>query len=105
MQNTDMSNQGSQPDTDRLFGLIQGHEDCFPWKTSEHFPQIVEKICSLWSNPAAIREYFEQLLLTQRETRQGFPQEVYTEIDRLSELYDKLHRASKKSKDDFWSWL
>lgn len=105
MQDTAMSDKKPQSDSDKLFAFIQGHEDRFPWKTSERFPQIVEKIASLWLNPPLMRAYFEQLLLTQRETRQGFPQEIYTEIDALSELYNKLHLASKKSKDNFWSWV
>lgn len=105
MHDTDTSDERSQSVADQLLGHIPGHEDHFPWKTSARFPQIVEKIAELWPNATAMRAYFEQLLLTERETRQGFPQEIYTEIDSLSDLYNKLHPAGEKSKDDFWSWV
>ena len=89
----------------KLLGLLGGHENAFPWKTAERFPHVVEKLASLWQNPPAIRAYFDQLLLTRRESREGFPLEIYTEIFSLSEFYDKQHQATKKSRDDFWTWM
>lgn len=59
-------------------------------------------IGTLWQEPVQAKAYFQELLTTQREHRQGFPPEVHAEIFTLSNFYDKCHPTADKL-DDFWS--
>jgi len=85
--------------------LYKEHEGFYPAELADRYPHIMEKIDTLWSKPDEARAYFQQLLVTQRETRQGFPMDVYMEIFALSELYNKLHPFAMNPDDDFWTWV
>lgn len=88
-----------------LLELLSENEERFPTKTAERYPHVIEKLVLLWPNPPAMRGYLQQLLLTRREQRAGFPQEIYLEIVALNELYDQMHELTKPPRDDFWSWM
>lgn len=79
--------------------------DDYPATLATRYPYILEKLVSLWSKPMETRDYFQELLVTQRENRQGFPMDVYMEIFSLSELYNKLHPLPYNTDDDFWTWV
>ena len=85
-----------------LTALLQDHEALFPTQLCAHFPHIVDRICTLWKEPAQANAYFQELLTTQRENRIGFPPEVHAEIFALRSFYDNTHPSIVK-KDDFWS--
>ena len=89
---------------DTLMNFIQGDEALFPHHLAKRFPRILERIDTLWRNPAEIRAYFSELTVTGREQRQGFPPEVYSEILALSELYEALNPQAKNV-DHFWNWM
>jgi hypothetical protein len=79
-----------------LLALLKGHEQHYPKQLSEQYPQIVERIVAVWSSPDTARSYFQNLLMTDRNTRQGFPSQVYTELLALSMLYDRLFPPKPK---------
>jgi hypothetical protein len=85
-------------------GFIPAVEEVYPAELSARYPHILEKLESLWDQPEKVRAYFQELLVTQRETRQGFPVEVYMEIFAMSEHYNKLHPLPRNLDDDFWTW-
>ena len=80
-------------------------DDNMTKELAAHYPHILEKITSLWSKPAQLRPYFQELLVTKRETRQGFPMGVYMEIFALSERYGQIKPAPGDCNDDFWMWV
>ncbi len=80
----------------RLLALLKGHEQHYPQRLSEQYPQIIERIVALWGEPNTARQYFQNLLMTDRNSRQGFPPQVYTELLALSVLYDRLYPAKPK---------
>ncbi len=80
----------------QLFALLKGHEHAYPRQLATHYPQILERIIAVWSSPETARTYFQSLLMTDRNTRQGFPQQVYTELLALSLVYDRLFPPKPK---------
>jgi hypothetical protein len=105
MSDADALKTGMHANSDKLLSLIQGHEGTFPTQLADRFPGILEKIVATWENPIEARAYLQQLLVTQRENRQGFPEEVYKEIHALYEVYKTLHPFGGSAKDDFWTWV
>jgi hypothetical protein len=84
--------------------FIPALETVYPAELSANYPRILEKLEQLWDQPEQIRAYFRELLVTQRETRQGFPMKVYMEIFAMSEHYNKLHPLPHNPDDNFWTW-
>ena len=105
MHDSDISENNKRANAAKLRKLIEGYEQSFPSQLTDRFPNILEKFVSLWEKPVEAGEYFEQLLVTQREGRQGFPPDVHKEIFSLRELYYKLHPSMERKTDDFWSWV
>jgi hypothetical protein len=63
------------------------------------YPHILNKLADLWSTPADVERYLEELLLTARAGRQGFPPAVVTELTLLRE---KNRRRLPGVKQDVW---
>jgi hypothetical protein len=105
MNQTAESENGTGAEARKLLAHLKGHEDKFPHKTAVQFPHVIAKLAEFWPNPALLRPYVQQLLLTRREARAGFPLDVYNEIDALNEVYDVLYPLTKKAKDNFWTWV
>jgi hypothetical protein len=47
------------------------------------FPRIANRIANAWDDPSAMRLVFEDLLVSRRASRRGFPPEVANELLRL----------------------
>jgi len=80
----------------------EGKEALFPKKLVEKYPHIIDKIYLVWDEPENAGQYFSELLTTQRESRAGFPLEIYSELFAL-ESYYSLSRPTAQKSDDFWS--
>lgn len=75
-----------------LFNINSVH---YPHNLARQYPQILQKIVSLWDSET-IDSYFSSLILdTRNDQRQGFPTAVADEILRLSVINSK-YRESKK---------
>ena len=61
--------------------------DLYPEALERTYPRIVQSIAMAWPSPKDARALFDQLLIHDRERRQGFPPEVAREIMRLSAFY------------------
>lgn len=64
-------------------------EDIKPVLLPDGFPHIINLIAQYWPNPVNCNRYLDQLTIRQREGRQGFPPEVFTELIKLSILCKK----------------
>jgi hypothetical protein len=80
--------------------MLRGRDDLFPAHLCAHHPQIVEKICMQWEQPARLQHYFEDLLISDRQYRAGFSQEAYSEIFRLSNYYSTLYSKGDNCWED-----
>lgn len=92
---------------DRILAQLgPAYAHAYPKVLEQKYPHILEKIASLTS-PVEIEKFFENLMLTQRTGRQGFPVEVFDELMVLINVFRKLHllREPPKQDGDVWSWV
>jgi hypothetical protein len=54
-----------------------------PLATAREFPHIVNRLASLWDRQVELPGYFDELLLSSRQARSGFPFDVLTELSDL----------------------
>ena len=87
---------------EKLRALLDGKENYFPTLLCANYPQIADKICSLWRDPKLLHHYFTDLMTTDRANRVGFPPDIHREIFTLSNYYLTLHPRAQLG-DDFWS--
>lgn len=53
------------------------------------FPRILETIQAMWGNNE-LNMYFRKLTMDERDTREGFPPEVWNEIHLLLSLHQEI---------------
>jgi hypothetical protein len=82
------------------------HADCYPQALERAFPHIFEKLVHLWGTPQ-LDTYFDELLMTTRPSREGFPEAVATDIIRLYRTYHQLGlaRPDPPSSATGWHWI
>lgn len=80
---------------DLSFILDAGFREVYPHQLAARFPHVIAKMEDLWDNPQAMNAYFEDLLVSNRPNRKGFPPEVGKEIIRLSLAYERLRLITR----------
>lgn len=85
-----------------LQSLLESLGQRFPHQLSNRFPHIVKKLAATWHNPDKTRTYLKNLMVAERDGRQGFPPDVYQEIFSLSNFYDQLH-PPLQTRGDIWA--
>ncbi len=82
------------------------YESAYPVNLDKQFPRVMEKIVKLWGSDE-MQPYFEELLLTERQGRAGFPNEVAQELFHLFAVYHRLGLASHdpEKPTDIWNWV
>lgn len=70
----------------RLAKLVRNRPEKYPYELETHHGRILERILDLWGSAEA-DQYFLELLVDTRGTRQGFSVKVAEEIYFLSELH------------------
>ena len=78
-----------------LLKLLQGEESKYPKYIEEHYPNIIEKLLEYWGTPL-MYQYFDELMMSKRPGRQGFPPEATLEIWALNSLYESMHPNNEK---------
>ena len=64
-----------------------GKDDAqYPTQIENRFPRILEKLVSLWNKPE-LDAYLNELMVSERHDRQGFPDDVAMEIFHLSTIH------------------
>ncbi len=82
------------------------YAQAYPKHLEQSYPHVLEKI-AVASTPLEMERTFEDLMLTQRTGRQGFPVEIFDELLKLLATYRKLNllREPPKKDGDVWSWV
>lgn len=83
----------------RLLRILGGETEHYPYALEDKYPRVFSKIMALWDKPE-IDDYFMDLIVDKRGGRQGFPQDVATEIVHLSLVHAAHHKSSQKT--DVW---
>jgi len=88
------SGQAAMPlDSDALekkfLKAFEGNEGALPRKLKQKYPRIYRKIVVLWG-AHEIDDYLDDLLIDTRGDRQGFPEDVMTELFELQTFHSRL---------------
>jgi hypothetical protein len=91
----------------KMLEYLREHADKYPEHLEQNFPHVFEKLLEFWGT-ARMRPYFDELIMSNRPNRLGFPAEAVTEIWTLSRVYAELHPdASTESEvtvvEDVWN--
>jgi hypothetical protein len=62
-----------------------------PLALMRRFPRIANQLAAVWSETPSIRSYLDGLLVDDRGHRQGFPQDVLSELLSLRLYHASLH--------------
>lgn len=73
---------GLSPEARRIFGAMP--DGICPTETALYYPRILNRIAEVWTRPAALEEYMDSLILSDRPNRQGFPVRVGMELFKLA---------------------
>ncbi|MGC2165742.1 MAG: ankyrin repeat domain-containing protein [Gallionella sp.] len=84
---------------EKLLRILDNRERNYPHALATHFPRVLGHILSLWETPD-VEDYFYELMVTTRHSRQGFPTDVAADIIYLS----MVHARGKRSNFADGSW-
>ena len=78
----------------RLLRVLNNREQNYPRALEYHFPHILEKIMALWDS-SECEAYLSELMMTKRTHRQGFPQDVASDIIYLLMLHERRNQTAE----------
>ena len=79
---------------ERLLKILNNNERNYPHALEKQFPRVFKKIMGLWDS-SEFDTYLADLMTTKRTGRQGFPQEVASDIIYLSMLHELKNDTDK----------
>lgn len=80
----------------QLLQLLGEDAAAYPARLEASFPRILKKIVELWGR-AELDAYLDELMVSERPGRHGFPADVAMEIFRLSNAHARLHLSDGSS--------
>jgi hypothetical protein len=86
------------PDAVKLMSLLGA--TARPTRLQALFPHVLNRLAGVWHQPARFEPEMEELLLSTRDNRAGFPLEIVAELTALREYY---RTALHPQKNDPWS--
>ena len=63
----------------KMLEYLGEHADKYPNNLEQKYPHVFQKMIELWGT-VSMRPYFDELIMSNRPNRLGFPPEVVTEI-------------------------
>ncbi len=86
---------------EKMLANLGENADAYPHQVERHFPRIFARLVLLWGH-AEGDAYLNSLLVTDRNDRQGFPDDVARELFRLSLIHAML-QPEKMTDRDKWT--
>ena len=78
-----------------MLELLEGDASKYPKFVEANFPYIFENLIEYWGTHQ-MTAYLDELMMSKRSNRQGFPPEAAAEIWAISSLYAKLRPAEER---------
>ena len=72
-------------------------QDVRPMELARQFPRIANRLRHLWKQVARCEAYLDDLLVSRRGTRKGFPPEITQELEALREYYARLYPGGRST--------
>jgi hypothetical protein len=88
----------------RLLAFLGPDGGAYPTHLEQKFPRILDRIVALWGK-AGLDAFLQELTVTQRPDRQGFPEDVAVELFRLFALHRALGLTPDRSLGTGWNWI
>lgn len=88
----------------KMLELLGDYADKYPKTLEQEFPHVFEKLLELWGTDP-MYAYLDELVMSKRPGRRGFPEAAAMEVWEISTAYNKLYpRAEQESPlNDLWS--
>lgn len=83
----------------KMMDVLGDQQDKYPRYLEAHFPHVFQKMLELWNTPDGER-YFDELMLSSRPDRRGFPPEATAEIWAMQRIHAALREAQQAIKQD-----
>ncbi len=90
--------------TEQMRQHLGNHADAYPTELALGFPHVLARIVDLWGSKN-MDAYFQRLLVSDRQNRQGFPAPVAKEIFRLSVIHGDLGQVQETAGGWSGDWL
>jgi hypothetical protein len=68
-------------------------------ETTRRFPHVVNRLGAVWTSPSLLERTMNELLLTQRPRRQGFPTAIVRELVAFWEFQQRWVRWRRRNPD------
>jgi len=78
-------------------------QQLFPHLLSQKYPHVLSRILEAWESPEAMDACFQELMFAEPRRKQGFPEDVMTEIFALAKFHDSIYPRVASSPMDIWS--
>jgi hypothetical protein len=88
----------------KLLVLLGPDAGAYPTHLEQKFPRILDRIVALWGK-SGLDAFLQDLTVTQRTDRQGFPEDVAVELFRLAALHGEMRLTPDHSQGTGWSWI
>jgi hypothetical protein len=72
-------------------------QDVRPIRLAHQFPRIANRLRHLWKHIATCEAYLDDLLVSRRGSRKGFPPEITQELEALREYYARLYPSGRST--------
>jgi hypothetical protein len=83
---------------EKMLELLRNQPDKYPKYLEAHFPHIFQQLVEVWDTMGA-ESFFNELMMSKRVGRRGFPPEATAEIWALQQVHSSSHEAEQKSTD------
>ena len=80
----------------KLLKILNGSDQNYTHALEKRFPRVFRKIMGLWDSPE-FDAYLAELMTTTRTDRQGFPQDVASDIIYLSMLHERENGSKQEN--------
>lgn len=74
---------------EQMLAHLGDKADAYPRQIEQRYPRILARLVDLWGKPAG-DAYLNSLMVADRDDRQGFPDDVASELFRLSMIHGAL---------------
>ena len=90
---------------DKFLQFLSNDASLYPSKLEDGFPRVFSKLLETCES-TQFNQCLNELLFDARGGRQGFPEEVVSELWQLQRYQQQLESASTdQNNTDYWNWV
>lgn len=88
----------------KMLELLGEYAAKYPQSLEQEFPHVFAKLLELWGTDQ-MHAYLDELVMSRRPGRRGFPEAAAAEVWEISSVYSKLYPPAESNSplNDLWS--